>query len=35
MGGVRVAIGLLFLTGGMRRIAFWLLGTFPAQSRLG
>jgi len=35
MGGVLVATGLLFLTGGMQRISFWLLETFPALSRLG
>jgi len=35
MGGVLVVTGLLFLTGGMQRISFWLLETFPALSRLG
>lgn len=35
MGGVLVFTGVLFLTGGMQRISFWLLETFPALSRLG
>ncbi|PYE86838.1 cytochrome c biogenesis protein CcdA [Phyllobacterium leguminum] len=35
MGGLLVAAGLLFLTGGMQSFSFWLLETFPALGRLG
>ena len=35
MGGVLVVTGVLFLTGQMQQISFWLLETFPALSRLG
>ena len=35
MGGMLVVAGVLFLTGGMQRIAFWLLETFPALQSIG
>lgn len=35
MGGLLVAAGLLFLTGGMQSFSFCLLETFPALGRLG
>jgi cytochrome c-type biogenesis protein len=35
MGVVLVGTGVLFLTGQMQQISFWLLETFPALSRLG
>lgn len=35
MGGFLVVAGILFLTGGMQSMAFWLLEAFPALSRLG
>jgi cytochrome c-type biogenesis protein len=35
MGGLLVITGVAFLTGGMERMAFWLIETFPALSRLG
>ncbi|WP_048646240.1 cytochrome c biogenesis CcdA family protein [Nitratireductor soli] len=35
MGGLLVLAGVLFLTGGMQSMAFWLLETFPALGRLG
>lgn len=35
MGGLLVIAGVLFLTGGMQRFAYFLLETFPALSRLG
>ena len=35
MGGLLVAAGLLFLTGEMSRLSFWLLEAFPALGRLG
>lgn len=35
MGGLLVAAGILFLTGGMQTIAFFLLETFPALGELG
>jgi cytochrome c-type biogenesis protein len=35
MGGLLVVTGVAFLTGGMERMAFWLLETFPALARLG
>lgn len=35
MGAVLVLTGVLFLTGQMQTISFWLLETFPALSRLG
>ncbi len=34
-GGLLVLTGVLFLTGGMERTAFWLLETFPALGALG
>ncbi|QPC42227.1 sulfite exporter TauE/SafE family protein [Kaustia mangrovi] len=35
MGGLLVITGIMFLTGTMTDISFWLLETFPALSRLG
>ncbi|MGN6549500.1 MAG: cytochrome c biogenesis CcdA family protein [Pararhizobium sp.] len=35
MGVLLVLTGILFLTGGMASIAYWLLETFPALSRIG
>jgi cytochrome c-type biogenesis protein len=35
MGALLVATGVAFLTGGMERMAFWLLETFPALALLG
>jgi cytochrome c-type biogenesis protein len=35
MGGLLVATGILFLTGGMQRASFWLLETFPALQKIG
>lgn len=35
IGGLLVLAGILFLTGGMQSIAFWLLETFPALGMLG
>ena len=35
IGGLLVLAGVLFLTGGMQSMAYWLLETFPALSRLG
>lgn len=35
MGGLLVLTGILFLTGTMPEIAFWLLETFPALGRIG
>jgi cytochrome c-type biogenesis protein len=35
MGGLLVVTGALFLTGGMERMAFWLIESFPALGRLG
>lgn len=35
MGGFLVLAGVLFLTGGMESMAYWLLETFPALGRLG
>ncbi len=35
MGLLLIATGIAFLTGGMERMAFWLLETFPALGRLG
>lgn len=35
MGGLLVFTGILFLTGGMQAMAFWLLETFPAFQRIG
>ncbi|MDY8110032.1 cytochrome c biogenesis protein CcdA [Fulvimarina sp. 2208YS6-2-32] len=35
MGGLLVVTGLLFLTGGMQRMSFWLLETFPALQAIG
>ena len=35
MGLLLVATGLLFLTGGMQRLAFWLLDTFPGLAAIG
>jgi cytochrome c-type biogenesis protein len=35
MGGLLVVTGILFLTGGMQTMSFWLLEQFPALGRLG
>jgi cytochrome c-type biogenesis protein len=35
MGGILVVTGVLFMTGQMTTIAYWLLETFPAFSNLG
>ena len=35
MGGMLVLTGILFLTGGMQTLAFWLLETFPVLQTLG
>ena len=35
MGGLLVITGVMFLTGGMERMAFWIIETFPALGRLG
>lgn len=35
MGSVLVLTGALFLSGGMQRVSFWLLETFPALSAIG
>ncbi len=35
MGGLLVVTGVAFLTGGMERMAFWLIETFPALATLG
>ena len=35
MGGLLVVTGILFLTGGMQRFAFWLLETFPIFATIG
>lgn len=35
VGGLLVAAGVLFLTGGIQTAAFWLLETFPALGMLG
>ncbi|MGL4973834.1 MAG: cytochrome c biogenesis CcdA family protein [Bosea sp. (in: a-proteobacteria)] len=35
MGVLLVATGIAFLSGGMERMAFWLLETFPALAKLG
>lgn len=35
MGGLLVLTGILFLTGGMQTMAFWLLETFPAFATIG
>lgn len=35
MGGLLVAAGVLFLTGGIQTASFWLLETFPALGMLG
>ncbi len=35
MGGLLVVAGIMFLTGGMQRFAFWLLENFPALQNIG
>jgi len=35
LGGLLVGTGLLFLTGGMAEIAYWILETFPSLGRVG
>ncbi len=34
-GGLLVLVGILFMTGGMSDIAFWILEAFPALGRIG
>jgi cytochrome c-type biogenesis protein len=35
MGGLLVLTGVLFITGSMNEIGFWLLETFPSLGRIG
>ncbi len=35
MGVMLVVTGILFLTGGMQAMSFWLLETFPALQKIG
>ena len=35
MGGAMVLTGVLFLTGQIERMSFWLLETFPVLSTIG
>jgi cytochrome c-type biogenesis protein len=35
MGGLLVITGVLFITGGMATVSYWLLETFPALSNIG
>jgi cytochrome c-type biogenesis protein len=35
MGALLVLTGIMFLTGAMQSVAFWILETFPALARLG
>ena len=35
MGGLLVATGILFLTGGLQTFAFWLLATFRVLGQIG
>lgn len=35
MGGLLVITGILFLTGGMQSLSFWILETFPALQTIG
>ncbi|MBO0664449.1 cytochrome c biogenesis CcdA family protein [Jiella sp. MQZ9-1] len=35
MGGLLIVTGILFLTGGMQQISFWLLETFPVLQTIG
>ena len=35
MGALLVLTGILFITGSMNEIGFWLLETFPALGRIG
>jgi cytochrome c-type biogenesis protein len=35
MGGLLVVTGVLFLTGGLQSVSYWLLETFPALGRIG
>lgn len=35
MGALLVLTGILFLTGGMEKVAFWLIETFPALATIG
>ena len=35
LGALLVATGVLFITGSMNEIGFWLLETFPALGRVG
>ena len=35
MGGVLVATGILFLTGGMQTLSYWMIETFPGLANIG
>jgi cytochrome c-type biogenesis protein len=35
MGGLLVLTGIMFLTGSITTMSFWLLETFPALGRIG
>jgi cytochrome c-type biogenesis protein len=35
VGALLVVTGVMFLTGGLQSVAFWLIETFPALGRLG
>jgi cytochrome c-type biogenesis protein len=35
MGGLLVVTGVLFITGGMQTLSFWLLNQFPALQQIG
>ncbi len=34
-GGLLVLTGILFITGGMAEIAYWILEAFPSLGRIG
>ncbi len=35
MGGLLVITGVLFITGNISALSYWLLATFPALSNIG
>jgi cytochrome c-type biogenesis protein len=35
MGGLLVVAGVMFITGSMSQLSFWLLETFPALGLIG
>jgi cytochrome c-type biogenesis protein len=35
MGGLLVLTGVMFLTGGMQSLSYWLIETFPGLATLG